>query len=56
MIVTGIFHNYALSLNEALGLMNARKNMIPKFRNKEILVDSKKIDPQKIIKDNNIEI
>jgi hypothetical protein len=45
-IMVRIYHNFAKFHNETLRQLRARKNMIPKYRNWNILMKNYKLSPQ----------
>lgn len=48
MILSSVFHNFAVLHNELMSVLNSRKNQIPEYKRLNLYNDSKKVSPQKI--------
>jgi hypothetical protein len=55
-IMVGIYHNFAKSHNSVINLVKTRKNLVPKYKNMNLISDTNKLIPQSIIPDDFISI
>ena len=48
LILSSVFHNFARMHNEAVAVLNTRKNQIPSYRHLNLFNETRKIHPQRI--------